>query len=102
MHDQHAAPKTDIQIAQEAKIRPILGLPPPVEDEVFEKDLGKFRRWIKKFALEKKFAVIDFYRVFFDPKKKKIFPGYFEDGVHPSMKGYQAMAQAAVKILKGL
>jgi formate--tetrahydrofolate ligase len=24
MHDQHAAPKTDIQIAQEAKIRPIL------------------------------------------------------------------------------
>ncbi len=87
---------------QETKIKPIIGLPGPVEDEVYEKDLGKFRRWLKKLAKDKPYKMIDFYSAFFDPKKKKLNRAFFEDGVHPSSKGYQAMANEAVKVLKPL
>jgi formate--tetrahydrofolate ligase len=51
MHDQHSSPKTDIQIAQEAKIRPILdvaterlGIPP--------KDLLLYGHYKAKISLE--------------------------------------------------
>src|SRR6185436_4242048 len=51
MHDQHASPKTDIQIAQEAKIRPILevaterlGIP--------QKDLFLYGHYKAKISLD--------------------------------------------------
>jgi lysophospholipase L1-like esterase len=31
-----------------------------------------------------------------------MLPAYLEDGVHPSAKGYEAMAQAAALVLKPL
>jgi acyl-CoA thioesterase I len=86
----------------EHQILPIVGLPPPLEDAVFEKDLAKYRNWLKKHAREHSLKVIDFYSAFIDPKKKKLIHAYFEDGIHPSSKGYQAMAQAAIKVLKPL
>lgn len=89
-----------LELLEEHEIQPILALPPPLEDEVYEKILGKFRRWIKARAKERKIPVIDFFAAFIDPKKKKPTPAFYEDGVHPSSKGYQAMAKAAVKILQ--
>ena len=86
----------------DSNIRPLVGLPPPVEDAVFEKELAKFRRWLKSYAKENKFPTIDFYSPFIDSKKKKPISSYFEDGVHPSSKGYQAMAKAAVETLKSV
>ncbi|HEX5033774.1 MAG TPA: GDSL-type esterase/lipase family protein [bacterium] len=89
-----------LELLDEHDIRPILALPPPLEDEVYEKILGKFRRWLKARAKEQKIPVIDFYAAFIDSKKKKPTPAFYEDGVHPSSKGYQAMAKAAVKVLQ--
>lgn len=87
----------------EARIPAILGIPTPLEeDENHEKELAKFRRWVKKYAKDHELKSIDFYAAFIDNKKKSPIPAYFEDGVHPSSKGYQAMAQAAVKVLKPL
>jgi len=86
----------------EAGIQPLIGLPIPIEDEAYEKILGKFRRWLKKIAKERSLKAIDFYSAFLDPKKKRPVPSYYEDGIHPSSKGYQAMAQAAVKVLRPL
>lgn len=91
-----------IERLAEAKILPVLGLPAPVEDEVMEKELAKLRRWMKRAAKEQGLKVVDFYSACLDPKKKKPIPGYFEDGVHPSSKGYQAMSKEAIKILKPL
>ncbi|MCE9623898.1 MAG: GDSL family lipase [Deltaproteobacteria bacterium] len=88
------------ELLEEGKIRPLVGLPPPVEDEVFEKELAKFRRWLKSFAKEKRFSTIDFYGPFIDTKKKKLNAACYEDGVHPSSKGYQGMAKAAIKVLQ--
>ena len=84
----------------ENQIQPLVGLPPPVEDEVFEKNLAKFRRWLKSYAKENAFKTIDFYAPFIDAKKKKPIASCYEDGVHPSSKGYQGMAKAAVKVLQ--
>ena len=86
----------------EARIQPLIGLPIPIEEEAYEKILGKFRRWLKKIAKERSLKAIDFYSAFLDPKKKRPVPSYYEDGIHPSSKGYQAMAQAAVKVLRPL
>ncbi|HKY63024.1 MAG TPA: GDSL-type esterase/lipase family protein [bacterium] len=89
-----------LELLDEHEIRPILALPPPLEDEVYEKILGKFRRWLKARAKEQKIPVIDFHAAFIDPKKKKPTAAFYEDGIHPSSKGYQAMAKAAVKVLQ--
>ena len=83
------------------KILPVVGLPPPTQDEVFEKPLTKFRNWLKRHAKAHSLKVIDFYGPFLD-KKKRILSVNLEDGVHPSSKGYQVMAQAAVKAFSSL
>jgi len=89
-----------VSLLKEHKVKALVGLPPPVSDGVFEKELAKFRRWLKSFAKERRLAVVDFYSPFIDPKKKKTIPSCYEDGVHPSSKGYQGMAKAAVKVLQ--
>lgn len=88
------------ELLLESKIQPLVGLPPPVEDEVFEKELAKFRRWLKIHAKEHSLKTIDFYAPFIDTKKKKPIAACYEDGVHPSSKGYQGMAKAAIKVLQ--
>ncbi len=92
--------KKIVELLVESKIRPVVGLPPPLEDEVFEKNLAKFRRWLKSYSKEEEFKTIDFYAPFIDPKKKKPMSSCYEDGVHPSSKGYQGMAKAAIKVLQ--
>lgn len=87
---------------KENKIQALIGLPAPVEDPEFEKELAKLRRWLKKNFKGTPVKLIDFNAAFIDPKKKKLIPAFFEDGVHPSSKGYQAMAKEAVKVLKPL
>ena len=85
----------------ENKSLPILGLPPPIQDKNLEKSLTKFRNWVKRHAKAHSLKVIDFYGPFLD-KRKRIIGANLEDGIHPSSKGYQAMAQAAIKTLKNL
>ncbi len=90
------------EILKSNKVKPIVGLPAPIADKVFEKNLARFRRWLKRFAKEKSFPIIDFYNAFIDSKKKRPIPSFYEDGVHPSSKGYEAMSKAAAKTLKAL
>ncbi len=82
-------------------IVPILALPPPVGDEAQEKQLVKFRTWLKRYAKENKLALIDFYSPFLDKNKNRL-SGFFEDEAHPTYKGYQIMAQTALKTLQAL
>lgn len=80
-------------------ILPIICLPPPVKDRAFEEQLVNYRRWLKRHARSHKLPVIDFYRPFLD-KIKRMRPGYLEDGVHPSTKGYECMADISGRKLK--
>ncbi len=94
------------QALEEHKIKPIVALPPPVEEKNFESILDAFRSFIRKKAKKAKWPIIDFYTAFLDPKKKtkKAQVGLLEDGVHPSAEGYRLMADTAApsltKILK--
>lgn len=80
------------------KITCVVGLPPPISDSNLEKTMAKYRNWLKRYAKAEGLPVIDFHKPFLD-KAKRILPGTLEDGVHPSSKGYQLMAEAAVKVL---
>ncbi len=90
------------QKLSEHKIKPILGIPPPILNKLYEKQMAKFRSWIKTFAKKKKYKVIDFYSAFLDSKKKRIMRVNLDDEVHPSLVGYKAMSEAAVKVLQSL
>ncbi|MBL7684608.1 MAG: GDSL family lipase, partial [Deltaproteobacteria bacterium] len=82
------------------KIQPILGLPTPINETGLEKKLHKLRTFMKSLAKKKKWPIIDFHSSFIDSKKKKPKLHLLEDGVHPSVEGYQVMAEVALKSLQ--
>lgn len=90
-----------IQSLEEYKIKPIIGLSPPVEQKELEAVLNEFREFVRKKARKFKWPVIDFYTSFLDPKKKTKRPqlGLLEDGIHPSAEGYRLMADVATPVL---
>ena len=89
-----------VSMAEQQGILPILGLPTPCDyDE--EIQLAEFRCWLKKFAQTKTLPVIDFYTPLLG-KKGKFDAGMAVDGIHPTIKGYECMAEAAVIILENL
>jgi len=108
-HKQEQLEQNFMKIAQaveEHGIKPIVALPPPVEEKNYEAILSGFREFLRKKAKKSKWPLIDFYTAFLDPKKKTKKPqaGLLEDGVHPSAMGYRLMADVAapalMKILK--
>ncbi len=90
-----------IERVRAENITPILALPPPVGEEPYEKQLVKFRTWLKRYTKENKLALIDFYSPFLDKNKQRL-SSFFEDEAHPAYKGYQVMTQAALKVLHPL
>ncbi|UNC91881.1 GDSL-type esterase/lipase family protein [Candidatus Contubernalis alkaliaceticus] len=83
--------------AEEAKIRPIIGLPTPVNEKPYEHILALYRERMSIFAEERGIKIIDFYRSILDPETGGIQSDYHVDGVHPSLYGYEAMTQAVKK-----
>lgn len=83
------------------KIKPILCLPTPIEEKKMEEKLVRLRKFIKKLSKAKRLPVINFFDPFLDGKKRKrIGAGLLEDGVHPSVAGYQRMAEIATPVLQ--
>ncbi|MBI2335294.1 MAG: hypothetical protein HYU97_00810 [Deltaproteobacteria bacterium] len=91
-----------IKKLQQNKINPIIGLPPPVLDKKREKELTKFRNWLKKQARAQKLPYIDFFSALLNPKTKTPNRKFFEDFAHPNSEGYQAMAEVSSKVLCNL
>ncbi len=81
------------------KVLPVIGLPPPIKDAKLEKTMTTYRNWLKRHAKACSLKVIDFHKPFLD-KQKRIRSVNLEDGVHPSSKGYELMAQTALPILQ--
>jgi lysophospholipase L1-like esterase len=82
----------------DAKILPVIGLPPPIQNAPLEKNLTKFRNWMRTQAKARSLKVMDFHKPFLD-KRKRVLGSLLEDGVHPSSEGYQLMSQVAIKVL---
>ena len=81
------------------KIKPILGLPTPIDDKKHEGAIAPFRKFVKGYAKKKKLPVINFFDPFFEGKKR-VSSGLLEDGVHPSVSGYRLMAEVATPVLQ--
>lgn len=85
----------------DAKILPVIGLPPPIQNAALEKNLTKFRNWMRTQAKARSLKTMDFHKPFLD-KRKRVLTTLLEDGVHPSSEGYQLMSQVATKVLTEL
>ncbi len=80
-------------------IKPLIGLPPPV-DYPEETLLAEYRRLLKIFAAENALPVLDFHAALVDKASGSLRYGLHTDGVHPNEDGYALMAAAAVAALK--
>ncbi len=85
------------ELAVAAQVKPILGLPIPVNEVQIEEWLKKYRQWLRDFAAKMNYQVIDFYTAMVDSETGLIIRECHDDGVHPNITGYQKMA-AAVSI----
>ncbi len=83
--------------AKEAGIKPLIGLPTPVNEKPFENILTLYRERMSIFAQEEGIKIIDFYNSLLDPETGGIQSDYHVDGVHPSLYGYEAMTLAVKK-----
>lgn len=88
-------------------IIPIIGIPLETEPEMAEKywsgvtdfarvneDLAKYREWIQKFSKIFHVSFIDFYKEFKDTTAEKNKSDFYLDGLHPTPKGHEIMANA--------
>lgn len=82
-------------------IKPIIGLPPPLNPPADEKMLALYRAEMEAFAAEKGIAVINFYKAFFDDGGR-VRTELFADGAHPNLAGYKTMTAAALRCLEEL
>lgn len=93
-------------------VLPVMGLPVPLspggDDDFFpgleetSQILDHYRTWIEDYCQVNDLPVIDFYTPMLTPGSAYGRPAYFLDGVHPSQKGYLAMAEAALPAMKQL
>jgi len=82
------------------KIKPILGLPTPIENKKCEAVLAPFRKSVKALAKKKRLPLINFFDPFLEGKRKRVGIGLLEDGVHPSVTGYKLMAEIATPVIQ--
>lgn len=90
--------KKIVKVLRKHKVAPVLALPTPIHYSSFEKNMVPYRTFIRKYSKEKKIPLIDFYRPFLTPTRR-VTAGLLEDGVHPSVVGYQLMAEVAQPVL---
>ncbi len=75
-------------------IEPVIGLPTPVAEYYIERVLKSYRSLMKAIARDNGYRVIDFYSALLDPATGGPAAGLTVDGVHPSIEGYERMAEA--------
>ncbi len=83
------------------KIKPILCLPPPVQDKTLEQFMMGLRKKLRALIRKHELPSINFYNSFLNGRKQPK-PNLFEDEVHPSTEGYQLMAELAFVVLSKL
>ncbi|MDX9870857.1 MAG: GDSL-type esterase/lipase family protein [Clostridia bacterium] len=80
------------------KIQVIVGLPLPV-DTPQEAQLKVLRSWLRAYAAENGFVIIDFAQDFFN-EKGEIQEELLLDGCHPTREGYALMGERAISSLR--
>ncbi|WP_051688059.1 SGNH/GDSL hydrolase family protein [Desulfofalx alkaliphila] len=100
--------------ARKNRLLPVLGLITPIVVEQVEEyfpgdDANRFaghltdiRNWIKKFALDQKIPLLDFFTPLCIENTDQGNPKYFADGGHPNKEGYGLLAKSIYEDLKAV
>lgn len=89
-----------IREANDNNIKPVLGLPLPVDDPSASVKLDKIRACYRELAKRFKVPLIDFASPFIDHMNGAPDERFFIDGVHPNKLGYEVMGKIAVAFLR--
>ncbi len=81
-------------LALKHNIKPVLGLPTPVDIPHVEAMLTSYRNWIIDYTTKENIKSVNFYKMFFNPATGDSLAGTTTDGAHPSIEGYKIMAKA--------
>ena len=87
--------KNIVDAAKHHNIQPILGLPIPLGWKEAESRLARVRDWIVNYVIESNLHLIDFSRGFYwqqDDGELQIRWDLMLDGSHPTIEGYEVMA----------
>lgn len=79
-------------------IKPVIGIPIPVDEPTVEIKLKRFRDFLKNLCHEHNIAFIDFYEIMVN-EHGRIKEELDFDGVHPNKDGYRVMAARAYDVL---
>lgn len=82
------------ELAESVQVKPIIGIPIPVNELQAEQWLKSYRSWLREFAEKMGYPVIDFYATVVETTTGYLGPECHDDGVHPNLTGYQRMATA--------
>lgn len=88
-----------VKYCQSNAIIPIIGIPTPSMSYPEEFVLQEYREWLKEYVESQNITIIDFYSVLADTVSMIAKQEYLLDEVHPNIKGYRAMADAAKGVL---
>jgi len=95
-----------VQHAYHYSIRPVVGIPIPVEEGLAKKYwpfiekitevnilLKQYRQWLLSFTDNFQCRVFDFYHLFYDWEQGQAIREYYSDGLHPNIEGNKKMAE---------
>lgn len=80
-----------VEMAENAGIKVIFGLCPPLDYPPLEKLLAVLRTWMSEYAEARGIPVIDFQPAFHDEQGRLRQDTLLPDGAHPTIAGYQEM-----------
>lgn len=86
--------------ASDNGIHPVIGIPIPIDDRMAEPKLERLCREYRRIIHERNLLLLDFRASFIDPDTGQMRDDLYLDGVHPNLKGHQAMGEAAANFLK--
>lgn len=86
-----------VQVSLYHSIKPIIGIPIPVNDESMENWLQQYRYYLNDYSCKNNIQIINFFEALYDKNTKKLIEGVHIDGIHPNITGYQLMAKKFIQ-----
>lgn len=103
-----------VKIAIKHGIRPVIGIPVPVNFEAVVNFFGihdlkglsdyleTYKKWMREYAVREKINIIDFHAALANPGTGRGMGAFYSDNGHPNLDGYRKMAEQAAKTLVGM
>jgi lysophospholipase L1-like esterase len=82
------------------KVRPVIGIPMPIDDPIAGPKLELLIRGYHRIATELMLPILDFRTPFTEVDTGRIREELYLDGCHPNLMGYRVMGETAVHFFR--